>query len=205
MRSPRTASWRGLSGRRPAGVPSSACPAPARRWQSRSSSSSHLAAAGGELNFWGPAPRLALVRSALGRRARWRPKTRGAGLRRRQEPLCSSGWLDARVIHCRRSPVDVVFNSFKKFPARQGYACDRGDLVSLSPVDGTTPRRLIASPHDDRRAGLVAFCTDWKLAPERNSRVVKTPSLQVRQPTTRGRALALNRGLPAARAAAGSR
>ena len=37
---------------------------------------------------------------------------------------------DARVIHCRRDPVDTCLSIFfANFSARQDYACDRGDLV----------------------------------------------------------------------------
>ena len=111
---------------------------------------------------------------------------------------------DARVIHCRRRPVDTCLSIFfKNFSARQGYACDRGDLVFFYrqyerlmdhwrralPADRFTEveyETLVADREAETRR-LIAFCgLNWDdacLAPERNSRVVKTPSLwQVRQP-----------------------
>ena len=111
---------------------------------------------------------------------------------------------DARVIHCRRSLVDACLSIFfKNFSARQGYACDRVDLVFFYrqyerlmdhwrralPADRFTEvqyETLIAAREAETRR-LIAFCgLNWDdacLAPERNSRVVKTPSLwQVRQP-----------------------
>ena len=111
---------------------------------------------------------------------------------------------DARVIHCRRSPVDTCLSIFfANFSARQDYACDRGDLVffyrqyerlmdhwrRVLPADRFTEveyERLIADREAETRR-LIAFCgLDWDdacLAPERNGRVVKTASLwQARQP-----------------------
>ena len=111
---------------------------------------------------------------------------------------------DARVIHCRRHPVDTCLSIFfANFSARQDYACDRGDLVFFYrqyerlmdhwrralPADRFTEveyETLIADREAETRR-LVAFCgLDWDdacLTPERNGRVVKTASLwQARQP-----------------------
>ena len=186
--------------------------------------SSHPAvAAGGELNFWGDrlrgwvAPTIGAVEAgALAKAA----EDYCAELRRiGPEALRVTDktprnfellWLlrlafpEARIIHCRRSPVDTCLSIFfKNFSARQGYACDRGDLVFFYrqyerlmdhwrralPADRFTEveyETLIVDREAETRR-LVAFCgLDWNdacLAPERNSRVVKTPSLwQVRQP-----------------------
>ena len=111
---------------------------------------------------------------------------------------------DARIIHCRRSPIDnclAIF--FTNFSRRHDYAWDRGDLVffyrqyerlmdhwrRLLSADRFTEvdyETLIAQPEAETRR-LVDFCgLEWDeacLAPERNRRVVKTASLwQVRQP-----------------------
>ena len=111
---------------------------------------------------------------------------------------------DARVIHCRRDPVDTCLSIFfANFSARLDYACDRGDLVfyyrqyerlmdhwrRVLPPDRFTEveyEALIADREAETRR-LVAFCgLDWNdacLTPERNGRVVKTASLwQARQP-----------------------
>jgi tetratricopeptide (TPR) repeat protein len=180
-------------------------------------------AAGGELNFWGDrlrgwvAPTIGAVEAgALAKAA----EDYCAELRRiGPEALRVTDktprnfellWLlrlafpDARVIHCRRSPVDTCLSIFfLNFSARQCYACDRGDLVFFYrqyerlmdhwrralPADRFIEveyETLIADREAETRR-LIAFCgLNWDdacLAPERNSRVVKTPSLwQVRQP-----------------------
>jgi tetratricopeptide (TPR) repeat protein len=186
--------------------------------------SSHPAvAAGGELNFWGDRLRGwdslrvgAVEASALAEAAEdYRASLRQIGpaaLRvtdkapRNFELL----WLlrlalpEARVIHCRRSPVDTCLSIFfANFSARQDYACDRGDLVFFYrqyerlmdhwrralPADRFTEveyERLIADRAAETRR-LVAFCgLEWDdacLTPERNGRAVKTASLwQARQP-----------------------
>jgi tetratricopeptide (TPR) repeat protein len=186
--------------------------------------SSHPAVtAGGELNFWGDrlggwvAPKIGAVEAgALAKAA----EDYCAELRRiGPETLLVTDktprnfellWFirlafpEARIIHCRRSPVDTCLSIFfKNFSARQGYACDRGDLVFFYrqyerlmdhwrralPADRFTEavyETLVADREVETRR-LIAFCgLDWDdacLAPERNSRVVKTPSLwQVRQP-----------------------
>jgi len=112
--------------------------------------------------------------------------------------------VDARVIHCRRDPVDTCLSIFfANFSARQDYACDRGDLAFFYrqyerlmdhwrralPPDRFTEveyETLIADREAEMRR-LIAFCgLDWNeacLTPERNGRVVKTASLwQARQP-----------------------
>jgi hypothetical protein len=185
--------------------------------------SSHPAvAAGGELNFWGDrlrgwlAPKFgAADAGALAKAAEdYRAELRRIGpdaLRvtdktpRNYELLwpLRLAFPEARVIHCRRSPVDTCLSIFfKNFSARQGYACDRGDLVFFYrqykrlmdhwrrtlPADRFTEvvyETLVADREAETRR-LIAFCgLNWDdacLAPERNSRAVKTPSLwQVRQ------------------------
>ncbi len=110
----------------------------------------------------------------------------------------------ARVIHCRRHPVDTALSIFfANFGARQEYACDRGDVAFFYRqyerlmdhwVRVLPPERFIEVEYEtliaDREAEtrrLVAFCgLDWDdacLKPERNGRLVKTASLwQARQP-----------------------
>jgi Flp pilus assembly protein TadD len=179
--------------------------------------------AGGELNFWGDRLR-GRVAPTIG------PVEAGA-LAKAAEDFCAELrrigpealrvtdktprnfellWLlrltfpEARVIHCRRSPVDTCLSIFlANFSVPQGYACDRGDLVffyrqyerlmdhwrrALPPERFTEVEyeALIADPEAETRR-LIAFCgLNWDdacLAPERNSRAVNTPSLwQVRQP-----------------------
>jgi tetratricopeptide (TPR) repeat protein len=111
---------------------------------------------------------------------------------------------DARIIHCRRDPVDTCLSIyFANLWGGQDYAWDRGDLVfyyrqyerlmdhwrRVLPADRFAEvdyERLIADREAETRR-LVAFCgLNWDdacLAPERNRRVVKTASLwQARQP-----------------------
>jgi tetratricopeptide (TPR) repeat protein len=111
----------------------------------------------------------------------------------------------ARIIHCRRSPVDTCLSIF--FTNLKGrHAWDRADLVfqfrqyerlmrhwcRILPAD-----RFIETDYEalivDREAQtrrLIAFCgLEWSdacLTPERNPRVVKSASLwQARQPVYR--------------------
>ena len=179
--------------------------------------------AGGELNFWGDrlsgwvAPTIGAVEAgALAKAA----EDFSAELRRigphalrvtDKTPrnfellwLIRLAFPDARIIHCRRRPVDTCLSIFfLNFSARQGYACNRGDLVFFYrqyerlmdhwrralPADRFTEveyETLVADREAQTRR-LIAFCgLDWDeacLAPERNNRLVKTPSLwQVRQP-----------------------
>ena len=110
---------------------------------------------------------------------------------------------DARIIHCRRNPVDTCLSIFfADFETRHDYAWDRGDLAfyfrqyerlmdhwrRVLPADRFIEveyEKLIADREAESRR-LVAFCgLDWNdscLAPERNGRSVKTASLwQARQ------------------------
>jgi tetratricopeptide (TPR) repeat protein len=186
------------------------------------SSHPHVAA-GGELNFWGDRLRGweeakvgAAEAGVLAKAAEdYRLSLRHIGpaaLRVTDKAPRNFEWLglirlalpDARVIHCRRNPVDTCLSIFfANFSARQDYACDRGDLVvfyrqyerlmdhwrGALPADRFTEveyERLIGDREAETRR-LIAFCgLDWDdacLAPERNGRVVKTASLwQARQP-----------------------
>jgi tetratricopeptide (TPR) repeat protein len=110
----------------------------------------------------------------------------------------------ARIIHCRRSPVDTCLSIFfTNFAGRHPYAWDRGDLVvayrqyerlmehwrRVLPPDHFTEvqyETLVAEREAETRR-LVAFCgLEWDdacLAPERNERAVTTASVwQARQP-----------------------
>ena len=111
---------------------------------------------------------------------------------------------DARIIHCRRHPIDTCLsNYFTNFWSSQDYAWDRGDLVffyrqyqrlmdhwrKVLPPDRFTEvdyETLVANPQAETRR-LVAFLgLDWNdacLAPEQNARPVTTASKwQARQP-----------------------
>jgi tetratricopeptide (TPR) repeat protein len=111
---------------------------------------------------------------------------------------------EARIVHCRRNPVDTCLSIyFSYFGSQQDYAFDRGDLVfqyrqyerlmenwrkvlpqnRFMEVDYET---LIGDREAETRR-LVAFLgLDWDdacLAPERNRRSIKTASVwQARQP-----------------------
>ena len=110
----------------------------------------------------------------------------------------------ARIIHCRRNPVDTCLSIyFASFASAHDYASDRGDLVfyyrqyerlmahwrSLLTPDTFLEldyESVIANREFETRR-LLAFCgLDWDdacLAPERNDRAVNTASRwQVRQP-----------------------
>ena len=186
--------------------------------------SSHPAvAAGGELNFWGDrlrgweTSRIGAAEAGMLIKAAedYRALLRQIGPQALRVTDKRPGnfellWLirlvlpDARVIHCRRDPVDTCLSIFfANFSARLDYACDRGDLVffyrqyerlmdhwrRVLPPDRFTEveyETLIADREAETRR-LVAFCgLDWNeacLTPERNGRVVKTASLwQARQP-----------------------
>jgi tetratricopeptide (TPR) repeat protein len=111
---------------------------------------------------------------------------------------------EARIIHCRRSPIDTCLSIFfANFGGRHSYAWDRGDLVfayrqyerlmehwrRVLPPDHFTEvqyETLVAEREAETRR-LVAFCgLEWDdacLAPERNERAVTTASVwQARQP-----------------------
>ena len=110
---------------------------------------------------------------------------------------------DARIIHCRRNPVDTCLSIYFTNFARQDFAWDRGDLAfqyrqyerlmdhwrSVLPPDRFTDvqyETLVADPEAETRR-LIAFVglhwDDACLAPERNPRVVRTASSwEARQP-----------------------
>lgn len=111
---------------------------------------------------------------------------------------------NARIIHCRRHPVDTCLSIYgTNFQMRRGFFSTRGDLVfyynqyerlmelwrQVLPSDRFTEiayEDLIANREEETRR-LVEFCEvpwdDACLAPEQNRRVVKTASMwQVRQP-----------------------
>ena len=111
---------------------------------------------------------------------------------------------DARIIHCRRHPVDTCLSIyFTNFGDRHPYASHRADLVfryqqyerlmahwrSILPPDRFTEvdyEKLVTDREAETRR-LVAFIgLEWDdacLAPEKNERVVRTASVwQARQP-----------------------
>jgi tetratricopeptide (TPR) repeat protein len=186
--------------------------------------SSHPAvAAGGELSFWGdrlggwdtpeigPVEAGALAKAAHDYRASLRQIGPAARRVTDKRPwnfellwLIRLALPDARVIHCRRNPVDTCLSIFfANFGARLDYGCGRGDLAffyrqyerlmnhwrSVLPADRFIEvgyERLIADREAETRR-LIAFCgLEWDdacLTPERNGRVVNTASLwQARQP-----------------------
>lgn len=113
----------------------------------------------------------------------------------------------ARIIHCRRHPVDTCLSLyFTQFLQRTDFAHDRGDLVFryreyerlMRHWRDTLPAErflevdyaaVVADPEASARR-LIEFCgLDWDdacLRPEDNQRVVKTASMwQARQPVYR--------------------
>ncbi len=111
---------------------------------------------------------------------------------------------DARIIHCRRNPIDTGLSIyFSNFWAHQTYAFDKSDIVffyrqyerlmahwrSVLPparfaeVDYET---LVAEPEAETRRLIDFLGLPWDdacLAPENNARSVKTASVwQARQP-----------------------
>jgi tetratricopeptide (TPR) repeat protein len=111
----------------------------------------------------------------------------------------------ARIIHCRRSPVDTCLSTF--FTNLKGrHAWDRADLVfqyrqyerlmrhwrAVLPADRfiETDYEALIADRDAETRRLIAFCgLDWSdacLTPERNPRAIKSASLwQARQPVYR--------------------
>ena len=111
---------------------------------------------------------------------------------------------DARIVHCRRRPVDTCLSIyFTNFWASQDYAWDRGDIAffyrqyerlmdhwrRVLPADRFTEvdYETLVEDREAETRRLIAFCgLDWDaacLAPERNKRAVKTASVwQARQP-----------------------
>jgi tetratricopeptide (TPR) repeat protein len=113
----------------------------------------------------------------------------------------------ARIIHCRRHPVDTCLSIyFTQFLHRPAFASDRGDLVfqyreyerlmqhwrAVLPAERFLEvdySDVVADPEASARR-LIAFCgLPWDDAcrrPENNQRVVKTASMwQARQPVYR--------------------
>jgi tetratricopeptide (TPR) repeat protein len=113
----------------------------------------------------------------------------------------------ARIIHCRRDPIDTCLSIyFTRFASPQPFAYDRGDLAfyyrqyerlmahwrAVLPSDRLLEidyEALTADPGQHTRR-MIEFCgLDWDdacLAPERNQRVVRTASVwQARQPVYR--------------------
>jgi tetratricopeptide (TPR) repeat protein len=183
-------------------------------------------AAGGEMPFWlkrGPAwehsGAAGLTEAAIGRLADdYRAALRAIGpdaARVTNKLPHNFMWIGlihlvfprARIIHCRRHPVDTCLSIyFTHFHHRMSFASDRGDLVFeyrnyLRLMDhwrSVLPReRFLDVDYEalvaDREAGarrLIAFCgLDWDdacLHPERNARAVTTASMwQARQPVYR--------------------
>jgi tetratricopeptide (TPR) repeat protein len=180
-------------------------------------------AAGGELNFWSErlagwrASRIGSIdMSALSQAAedyRALLRTFGPTSLRVTDKAPSNYellWLirlafpDARIIHCRRHPLDTCLSIFfTTLVGRHDYAWDRGDLVfqfrqyqrlmdhwrSVLPPDRFTEvdyETLVADRETETRR-LIGFPgLEWDdacLAPERNSGVVQTASVwQARQP-----------------------
>jgi tetratricopeptide (TPR) repeat protein len=186
--------------------------------------SSHPAvAAGGELPFWAQRERDwqtsgigSLEEGKLSRVAEdYRAELRRVGPKalrvtdkrpRNFEPLglIHLALPDARIVHCRRNPVDTCLSIFfANFAAGHEFAWDRGDLAffyrqyerliehwrRVLPADRFTEvqyETLVAYREAETRR-LIDFCgLDWDeacLAPERNRRTVNTASLwQARQP-----------------------
>jgi tetratricopeptide (TPR) repeat protein len=111
---------------------------------------------------------------------------------------------DARIIHCRRHPIDTALSIFfTNFWSRHDYAWDRSDIVfqfrqyerlmdhwrRVLPSDRFTEvqyETLVADREAETRRLIAFLGLEWDeacLAPERNTRVVQTASVwQARQP-----------------------
>ncbi len=111
---------------------------------------------------------------------------------------------DARIIHCRRNPLDTCLSMFfTNFTTGHEYTWDRGDLAFFYRQYERLMEHWRRALEDDRfieiqyetlvanreaeTRRLIAFCgLDWNeacLTPERNRRAVNTASLwQARQP-----------------------
>jgi tetratricopeptide (TPR) repeat protein len=114
----------------------------------------------------------------------------------------------ATIVHCRRHPIDTCLSVFSTyFAPRPDFSTDRDDLVfyyrhylrlmahwrSVLPPDRLIEvdyEALVADPEPLVRRLIAACGLDWDpacLAPERNTRLVKSASIwQVRQPIYRG-------------------
>jgi tetratricopeptide (TPR) repeat protein len=113
----------------------------------------------------------------------------------------------ARIIHCRRHPVDTALSILSThIRTRGGFPADLEDMVfyyrqyarlmahwrAILPPDRFIEvdyEALVADPETETRARVAALGLDWEdscLRPEQTQRVVKTSSLwQVRQPIYR--------------------
>jgi len=111
---------------------------------------------------------------------------------------------NARIIHCRRNPVDTALSIyFQNFFMRIDFAQDRGDIVAAYRAysrlmahwrDVLPQDRLLEVQYEElvkdretQTRKMIAFCgLDWNeacLRPERNPRAVQTASVwQARQP-----------------------
>lgn len=180
-------------------------------------------AAGGELTFWnqrsGPwrssAPQLPSEAGALAKAADdYRALLRSFGPEAMRVTdkrpmnfevlgLLRLAMPHARIIHCRRSPIDTCLSIFfTNLVGRHDYAWDRGDLAffyhqyerlmdhwrtTLSHRFAEVDYETLVADREAETRRLVAFCglawDDACLTPERNQRIVKTASRwQVRQP-----------------------
>jgi Flp pilus assembly protein TadD len=114
----------------------------------------------------------------------------------------------ARIIHCRRHPIDTCLSIISTHIRTQGaFPADLDDLVfyyrqyarlmehwrAILPSDRFIEveyEAVVADPETETRARVAALGLEWEAAclrPEQNQRVVKTSSLwQVRQPIYRG-------------------
>jgi tetratricopeptide (TPR) repeat protein len=114
----------------------------------------------------------------------------------------------ARIIHCRRHPIDTSLSIVSTHIRTQGdFPADLDDMVfyyrqysrlmthwrASLPADRFIEvdyEAVVADPETETRARVAALGLDWEeacLRPEQNQRVVKTSSLwQVRQPIYRG-------------------
>ena len=111
---------------------------------------------------------------------------------------------DARIIHCRRNPIDTGLSVyFSYFWPHQTYAFEKSDIVffyrqyerlmahwrSILPPERFTEvdyETLVAEPESESRRLIDFLGLPWDdacLAPEQNQRTVKTASVwQARQP-----------------------
>jgi tetratricopeptide (TPR) repeat protein len=114
----------------------------------------------------------------------------------------------ARIIHCRRHPIDTCLSIVSTHIRTQGaFPADLDDMVfyyrqyarlmahwrASLPADRFIEvdyEAVVADPETETRARVAAIGLDWEdacLRPEQNQRLVKTSSLwQVRQPIYRG-------------------
>ncbi len=117
--------------------------------------------------------------------------------------LIARAFPSARIIHCRRNPMDNLLSIYKAFfPQGNEYAFDLGQIFqmyqlhdqAMGPYQQRYPTQIFTSNYDDlvrepaeRIPELVAFVglpwTEHYLHPETSQRLVRTASaVQVRQP-----------------------